>query len=65
MAIDPTNYINTWNNSSVLQQQFPDVNDYVDLFGSVSTPTSTPIATPTPIIPEQGIPSIINGNRPN
>jgi len=60
MAIDPTNYINTWNNSSVLQQQFPDVNDYVDLFGSVSTPTSTPIATPTPIIPEQGIPSIIN-----
>jgi hypothetical protein len=60
MAIDPTNYINTWNNSSVLQQQFPDVNDYVALFGSVSTPTSTPIATPTPIIPEQGIPSIIN-----
>ena len=60
MQFDATNYINTWNNSSVLQQQFPDVNDDVDLFGSVSTPTSTPIATPTPIIPEQGIPSIIN-----
>jgi hypothetical protein len=48
MAIDPTNYINTWNNSSVLQQQFPDVNDYVALFGSSYTPfTSSTSSTPS------------------
>jgi hypothetical protein len=56
MAIDPTNYINTWNNSSVLQQQFPDVNDYVDLFGSSSTP-STPLISSTPSTP--GIESLM------
>ena len=36
MAFDSTNYINTWNNSSVLQGQFPNVNDYVDLFRNVN-----------------------------
>ena len=48
MAIDPTNYINTWNNSSVLQGQFPDVNDYIDLFRSSYTPfTSSTSSTPS------------------
>ena len=48
MAIDPTNYINTWNNSSVLQGQFPDVNDYVALFRSSYTPlTSSTSSTPS------------------
>ena len=50
MQFDATNYINTWNNSSVLQRQFPDVNDYVDLFRSSYTPStiSTPLTSPEP-----------------
>ena len=50
MQFDATNYINTWNNSSVLQGQFPDVNDYVDLFRSSYTPStiSTPLTSPEP-----------------
>ena len=48
MQFDATNYINTWNNSSVLQGQFPDVNDYVDLFRSSYTPlTSSTSSTPS------------------
>ena len=48
MQFDSTNYINTWNNSSVLQGQFPDVNDYIDLFRSSYTPfTSSTSSTPS------------------
>jgi len=44
--MDPTNYINTWKNSPVLQQQFPDVNNYLALF-NLSSSTSTPQITST------------------
>ena len=63
MAIDFSNYINTYKGSSVLQQQFPNMNDYLALFGynqgttpsaaTTSTTTTTPTAT-------AGIPNIIN-----
>ena len=65
MAIDFSNYINTYKGSSVLQQQFPNMNDYLALFGynqgttpsaaTTSTATTTPTAT-------AGIPNIINQN---
>ena len=61
MAYDYTNYTNTWNNSSVLQNQYPNVNDYLSLFGyqgNTPTPTTpTPTPTPTPVQP-----GIINQN---
>ena len=65
MAIDFSNYINTYKGSPVLQQQFPNMNDYLALFGynqgttpsaaTTSTATTTPTAT-------AGIPNIINQN---
>jgi len=44
MAQDFSNYINTYKGSSVLQNQFPNMNDYLALFGSNqgTTPTPTP-----------------------
>ena len=65
MAYDYTNYTNTWNNSSVLQNQYPNVNDYLSLFGyQGNTPTTPPPSTieptdpnapTTPLNPGQGI----------
>ena len=41
MAIDFSNYINTYKGSPVLQQQFPNMNDYLALFGyQGATPSS-------------------------
>ena len=48
MAIDFSNYINTYKGSSVLQQQFPNMNDYLALFGYGQSTTPTPTPTPTP-----------------
>ena len=65
MAIDFSNYINTYKGSSVLQQQFPNMNDYLALFGynqgttPSSATTSTTTTTPTTT---SGIPNIINQN---
>ena len=59
MAIDPTNYINTWNNSSVLQQQFPDVNDYVALFVSSYTPSTSSTSSTPSTSSESGVGSLM------
>ena len=62
MAIDFSNYINTYKGSSVLQQQFPNMNDYLALFGyQGSTPSSaTTSTTPsTPSTSSGGITNII------
>jgi len=48
MAQDFSNYINTYKGSSVLQQQFPNMNDYLALFGYGQSTTPTPTPTPTP-----------------
>jgi len=48
MAIDFSNYINTYKGSPVLQQQFPNMNDYLALFGYGQSTTPTPTPTPTP-----------------
>jgi hypothetical protein len=62
MAQDFSNYINTYKGSSVLQNQFPNMNDYLALFGyNQGTTPSTPTPTPTPT-PRPGIPNIINQN---
>jgi len=66
MAIDFSNYINTYKGSSVLQQQFPNMNDYLALFGynQGTTPsaatTSTATTTTTPVT--STAPNIINQN---
>jgi len=65
MAQDFSNYINTYKGSSVLQNQFPNMNDYLSLFGyQGSTPssatTSTTTSTPTTSTPTT--PNIINQN---
>jgi len=64
MAIDFSNYINTYKGSSVLQQQFPNMNDYLALFGyQGSTPSSATTST-TPSTPStsSGVQGIINQN---
>ena len=64
MAIDFSNYINTYKGSSVLQQQFPNMNDYLALFGyQGSTPSSatTSTTTSTPST-SSGVQGIINQN---
>ena len=68
MAYDFSNYRNTWNNSSVLQNQFPNVNDYLSLFGAQGNTPPPSSAGPYPVgAPEgdqlmQKIPNIINSN---
>ena len=47
MAQDFSNYINTYKGSSVLQNQFPNMNDYLALFGSNQGTTPTPAPNPT------------------
>ena len=59
MQFDATNYINTWNNSSVLQGQFPDVNDYVDLFRSSSTPSTSPTSSTSSTPSTSGVGSLM------
>ena len=64
MAQDFSNYINTYKGSSVLQQQFPNMNDYLALFGyQGSTPSSATTST-TPSTPStsSGVQGIINQN---
>ena len=64
MAIDFSNYINTYKGSPVLQQQFPNMNDYLALFGyQGSTPSSATTST-TPSTPStsSGVQGIINQN---
>ena len=62
MAFDSTNYINTWNNSSVLQGQFPNVNDYVDLFRTSGyTPATN---APTTSTPPSGIQTLLQDIDP-
>ena len=64
MAQDFSNYINTYKGSSVLQQQFPNMNDYLALFGyQGSTPSSatTSTTTSTPST-SSGVQGIINQN---
>jgi|9_EtaG_2_1085328.scaffolds.fasta_scaffold33853_1 hypothetical protein len=66
MAQDFSNYINTYKGSSVLQQQFPNMNDYLALFGynqgttPSSATTSTATTTTTPVT--STAPNIINQN---
>jgi len=63
MAQDFSNYINTYKGSSVLQQQFPNMNDYLALFGYNQGTTPTLPVMPTnpndPVKPEEGITNII------
>lgn len=61
MAIDFSNYINTYKGSSVLQQQFPNMNDYLALFGfgGQQTLPVQPTNPNDPIKPEEGIQNII------
>ena len=64
MAQDFSNYINTYKGSPVLQQQFPNMNDYLALFGyQGSTPSSatTSTTTSTPST-SSGVQGIINQN---
>ena len=64
MTIDFSNYINTYKGSPVLQQQFPNMNDYLALFGyQGSTPSSATTST-TPSTPStsSGVQGIINQN---
>lgn len=64
MAIDFSNYINTYKGSPILQQQFPNMNDYLALFGyQGSTPSSATTST-TPSTPStsSGVQGIINQN---
>ena len=59
-AFDPSNYANTWNKNPTLQNQFPNVDDYVNLFRTFG---STP-ATDTPSSEIQNIdPTIPYGNN--
>ena len=61
MAIDFSNYINTYKGSPVLQQQFPNMNDYLALFG-YQPPGTNPVPTlpiTKPIQPPDGPVSII------
>ena len=64
MAIDFSNYINTYKGSPVLQQQFPNMNDYLALFGyQGSTPSSaTTSTTPSTSSTSSGVQGIINQN---
>ena len=65
MAQDFSNYINTYKGSSVLQQQFPNMNDYLALFGynqgttPSSATTSTTSSTPLPSTTTTGPVNII------
>ena len=65
MAQDFSNYINTYKGSSVLQNQFPNMNDYLALFGynQGTTPSSATTST-TPSTPStsSGVQGIINQN---
>jgi len=65
MAQDFSNYINTYKGSSVLQNQFPNMNDYLALFGynQGTTPSSATTST-TPSTPStsSGVQGIINKN---
>jgi hypothetical protein len=59
-AFNPSNYANTWNKNPTLQNQFPNVDDYVNLFRTFG---STP-ATDTPSSEIQNIdPTIPYGNN--
>ena len=61
MAIDFSNYINTYKGSPILQQQFPNMNDYLALFG-YQPPGTNPVPTlpiTKPIQPPGGPVSII------
>jgi len=64
MAQDFSNYINTYKGSSVLQNQFPNMNDYLSLFGyQGSTPSSaTTSTTPSTSSTSSGVQGIINQN---
>ena len=64
MPYDFSNYTNTWNNSSVLQNQFPNVNDYLALFGyQGNTPPPVQITPTDPNAPTTPLnPNIINQN---
>jgi hypothetical protein len=62
MAIDFSNYINTYKGSSVLQQQFPNMNDYLALFGYNQGTTPSAATTSTTPSTGTGVQSIINQN---
>ena len=62
MAIDFSNYINTYKGSSVLQQQFPNMNDYLALFGYNQGTTPSSATTSTTPSTGTGVQSIINQN---
>lgn len=62
MAIDFSNYINTYKGSSVLQQQFPNMNDYLALFGYGQSTTPSAATTSTTPSTGTGVQSIINQN---
>ena len=65
MAQDFSNYINTYKGSSVLQNQFPNMNDYLALFGYNQGTTPSSATTPTtPSTPStsSGVQGIINQN---
>ena len=62
MAIDFSNYINTYKGSPVLQQQFPNMNDYLALFGYGQSTTPSAATTSTTPSTGTGVQSIINQN---
>ena len=62
MAIDFSNYINTYKGSSALQQQFPNMNDYLALFGYGQSTTPSAATTSTTPSTGTGAQSIINQN---
>ena len=62
MAIDFSNYINTYKGSPVLQQQFPNMNDYLALFGYNQRTTPSAATTSTTPSTGTGVQSIINQN---
>ena len=62
MAIDFSNYINTYKGSPVLQQQFPNMNDYLALFGYNQGTTPSAATTSTTPSTGTGVQSIINQN---
>jgi len=62
MAQDFSNYINTYKGSSVLQNQFPNMNDYLALFGSNQGTTPTPAPNPPPTRTPTPPGGIINQN---
>ena len=62
MAIDFSNYINTYKGSSVLQQQFPNMIDYLALFGYGQSTTPSAATTSTTPSTGTGVQSIINQN---